>query len=202
MAGIKERFEKWKESRNTWQKAGDIFFWVLLILLIIPGPRKTIATAVNRVAMHLKGPGMIPEGKQQLLEGNSWDWQLFDEDGNSIALSEFRGKPVMLNFWATWCPPCVAELPAIQKSWEKNGEEVAYLLVTSQKPGEVQTFMDKHGYSVPVHFARTAGPPELEHHALPTTFVISPEGRIVIRKKGALNWNSRSMDRIFRDMLR
>ncbi len=54
MTTLKERLTKWKDSRTTAQKVGDLFFWVLLILLIIPGPRKVISTSINRVALNIK----------------------------------------------------------------------------------------------------------------------------------------------------
>jgi len=202
MPDIKERFQNWKESRSTGQKAGDIFFWVLLLLLIIPGPRKAIATTVNRVAMHMKGPGLVPEDRQVTLADSSWEWQLATEQGVRLSLSEFRGKPVLLNFWATWCPPCVAELPSIEKSWEKHGDEVAFLLVTNQEPTVVKAFMEKHDYSFPVHYSTASAPPELAHSSIPTTYLLSPEGKIIIQKKGALNWNSRAIDKVYKDLLR
>ena len=54
MATLKERFTKWKENRSVWQKAGDILFWILIILLLIPGPRKAILTSLNRVCLARK----------------------------------------------------------------------------------------------------------------------------------------------------
>ncbi len=202
MTSIKECFQQWKESRNTRQKAGDIFFWIFLLLMIIPGPRKAIATGVNKVALHMKGPGLVPESKQVSLADASWNWTLQKENGPTLALATFKGKPLMINFWATWCPPCVAELPSIQKSWEKHGDEVTFLLVTNQDPSVVQAFMDKHGYSFPVHYSVNSAPPELEHNSIPTTFMLSPEGKIVIQKKGALNWNSKAIDRVYKDLLK
>jgi len=202
MPTIKERLKKWKESRSTGQKAGDIFFWLLLILLIIPGPRKVISTTVNRVALNLKSPAMIAEDKQPALSDSDFNWMLQNDQGEQVRLAQYRDKPVFLNFWATWCPPCVAELPEIQKAWEKHGESVVFLLVTNQEPAVVEAFMQKHGYTIPVHYAGMAAPPVFEHHSIPTTYIISPDEKIVVKKKGAVNWDSRGTDRIFKTLLR
>ncbi len=202
MATIKERITKWKESRNTWQKAGDIFFWVLLILLIIPGPRRVISTSINRLALNIKTPGMIPEDKQASLSESDYQWPIQNEEGEVLTLSQLADRPVFLNFWATWCPPCVAELPEIQKAWEKHGASVAFLLVTNQEPAVVEAFMKKHGYTVPVHYASAAAPRVFDHRSIPTTYILSRDGKIVVHKKGAVNWDSKGTDRIFEQLLR
>ena len=202
MATIKERFTKWKESRSTGQKIGDIFFWVLLILLIIPGPRRVISTSINRIALNIKSPAMIDKGKQISLTESDYKWGLHKDDGAPVDLSQYRDKPVFLNFWATWCPPCVAELPEIQKAWEKHGSSVEFLLVTNQEPAVVKAFMEKHGYTLPVHYTGSAAPRVFEHSSIPTTYILSPEGKIVVKKKGAVNWDSKGTDRIFEYLIR
>jgi thiol-disulfide isomerase/thioredoxin len=202
MATLKERLIKWKETRTIWQKAGDIIFWILLVLLILPGPRKTIATTVNRVVLHIKTPGMIAEDKQVLLTGNDYNWVLKDANGEPLYFEDFKDRVIFLNFWATWCPPCVAELPEIRKAYEKHGGSVMFLLVTGQEPDVVNAFMEKHGYDLPVVYPVTPSPRVFEHTSIPTTYIISPEGRIVVKKKGAVNWDSRGTDRIFGQLLR
>lgn len=202
MTTIKDRLTKWKESRTTIQKIGDIFFWVLLILLIIPGPRKVISTSINRVALNIKSPTMIPEGKQVSLGESDYNWVLISNKGERVDFSQFKGSPVFLNFWATWCPPCVAELPEIQKAWEKHGNSVEFLLVTNQEPAVVEAFMDKHGYTVPVHYTGSQEPSVFTHSSIPTTYILSPDGKIVVNKKGAINWDSKGTDRIFESLLR
>lgn len=193
MATVKERFLKWKESRNRWQKAGDVAFWILLVILIIPGPRKAISITVNRVALNIKSPGMMAADKQVQLSETDYNW---------TPLASLKDRVVFLNFWATWCPPCVAELPEIQKAYEKHGESVAFLLVTSQEPSVVEAFMEKHGYDLPVVYTEYAAPKVFTHRAIPTTYIISPEGKIVVKKSGAVNWDSKSTDRIFKQLLR
>lgn len=202
MPTLKERFSKWKESRTGIQKFGDIFFWLLLILLIIPGPRKVISTGINRVALQIKSPAKIPEAKQISLGESDYNWTLLNSDGAMVKLSDYRDKPVFLNFWATWCPPCVAELPEIQRAWEKHGNSVEFLLVTNQEAAVVEAFMEKHGYSVPVHYAAAAAPGVFNHNSIPTTYILSPEGKIVVNKKGAINWDSKGTDRIFESLIR
>jgi thiol-disulfide isomerase/thioredoxin len=202
MATLKERFNQWNQTRSLWQKAGDVIFWLLLVMLIIPGPRKAISTAVNRVALLIKSPGMIAPDRQVELDNDDLAWRIRTGSGAIISLQDLEGKPVFLNFWASWCPPCVAELPEIARAYEKHGEEVAFLLVTDQEPGVVEAFMEKHGYEFPVAYVLSALPGPLDHGSIPTTFIISPEGKIVVQKTGAANWDSGSTDRIFEQLLR
>ena len=202
MATLKERLDKWKETRSFWKKAGDVTFWILLVLLIIPGPRKAIVTTVNRVVLQVKSPGIMSEAKQVHLSDTDFNWALHDRDGKPVSMQSLQGEVVFLNFWATWCPPCVAELPEIQRAWEKHGESVAFLLVTTQEPSVVEAFMEKHGYDLPVVYTRTPPPAVFEHRSIPTTYIISKEGKIVVKKSGAINWDSRGTDRVFKQLVR
>jgi len=79
---------------------------------------------------------------------------------------------------------------------------VAFLLVTNQEPAVVETFMNKHGYTVPVHYTSAATPRIFDHSSIPTTYILSPDGKIVVKKKGAVNWDSKGTDRIFEDLIR
>jgi thiol-disulfide isomerase/thioredoxin len=202
MATLKERFLKWKETRSVLQKAGDVAFWLLLILLIIPGPRKVISTAINRVVLQIKTPGLMAEEKQTVLAAGDYNWILQDGSGEPFYLQNHRNKVIFLNFWATWCPPCVAELPEIQRAYEKHGEKVEFMLVTNQEPEVVEPFLQKHSYKLPVLYARTPAPQVFEHGSIPTTYIISGEGKIAVKKSGAVNWDSRGTDRIFDKLVR
>jgi len=203
MAGIGQRLRKWNETRSFWQKAGDILFWMLLVLLIIPGPRKVISTAVNRVILHVKNPGMFNPEKQIRLEDRDYAWMLRDLQDEPVSMKAFRGEVIFLNHWATWCPPCVAELPEIRRAYEKHGNRVQFLLVTGEEPSVVRLFLKKRGYEgLPVYFTSSPPPSSLQAGAIPTTFIISGDGRIVTRKTGAVNWDSRATSRIFDHLVR
>ena len=175
---------------------------MLLILLIIPGPRKGISTSVNRVFLNLKNPAMEKEINQLELGERDYLWSLTRGNGETLSFSDLKGEVVFLNFWATWCPPCVAELPEIQRAYEKHGEDVAFVLVTDQEAGVVDAFMEKHGYQLPVYYLNSGLPEVFNHRSIPTTYILSKEGRIVSRKTGAVNWDSKATDQMFERLIR
>jgi thiol-disulfide isomerase/thioredoxin len=193
---------KWKENRSPWQKVTDILFWLLLVLLIIPGPRKVIATGVNKVFLQVKTPGVITEENQEIISDLDFGWVLAWDQNVPFYFSNARDEVIFLNFWATWCSPCVAELPEIQKLYNKYGDKVVFMLVTNESPEVVKAFMEKHDYLMPVFYMGTQPPEVLAHSSLPTTFVISRDGRIVTRKKGAAKWNSKATEKIFEELLK
>jgi thiol-disulfide isomerase/thioredoxin len=202
MATIKERFTKWKENRSIWQKTGDILFWILIIMLLIPAPRKAILTTVNRAVLNVKSPRMMSEEKQQKLSDLDYSWLLAWDHNEPFYFSNIRDEVVFLNFWATWCPPCVAELPEIQSLYAKWGEKVLFMLVTNETPEVVKAFMEKNGYQMPVFYMAQQPPEVLSFTGFPTTFIIGRDGRVVTRKTGAANWDSRATEKIFEELLR
>jgi thiol-disulfide isomerase/thioredoxin len=144
---------------------------------------------------------MRSEDKQVEVTDLGYQWVLGTSNSEPCFLGDLRGQVIFLNFWATWCPPCVAELPEIEKAYKKYGNQVAFLLVTNEKPGTVEAFMEKHGYDLPVFYPGTKIPEVFESGSIPTTFIISREGKIVTRKTGAANWDSRATDRLFDALL-
>lgn len=129
------------------------------------------------------------------------DLTLVDQFGNSHTLSDYKGKVVLLNFWATWCPPCRKEMPDIQSIYEEYGENSKDLIIlsvanpkTKDNPNnsddtieEVTKFMKDNGYSYPA-LMDTTGDVLLQYYitAFPTTFMIDRDGRIIGYASGAL----------------
>ena len=96
----------------------------------------------------------------------------------------------------------MAELPEIQKAYGSYGDEVAFLLVTNEDPARVRAFFEKHGYELPVYYLAGHPPEAFQYRSIPTTFIISRDGRIVLRKNGAANWDSRAASRMFEELIR
>ena len=134
------------------------------------------------------------------------DFQLDNLDGQSISLSDFRGKPVLVNFWASWCPPCRSEMPFIQdtftdKKWADKGLVVLAIDI-GESPSTVSEFVNKYGLTFPVLLDITQDV-SLEYYvrAIPTTFLIDRDGIIQEVKIGAFSGKleiERSLGKIIR----
>ncbi len=121
------------------------------------------------------------------------DFTVYDVDGNEVSLSDFIGKPTVVNFWASWCGPCQMEMPDFDEMYQKLGEEVNFFMVNmtdgSRETVEAATkFIEDAGYSFPIYFdtdldaAMTYGV-----NSLPSTYFIDAEGHAVARGQGAID---------------
>ena len=135
------------------------------------------------------------------MEPSDYQWNISDETGVRIDPSTFQDEVVFLNFWATWCPPCIAELPEIQKIYDAYGDRVKFVLITSQSPGEVKPFLSDRGYSLPIYYGGQKLPEKLQVRSIPTTYIISKDGAIASKKIGATDWDSRATRKIFDQLL-
>ncbi|MCF7984274.1 MAG: TlpA family protein disulfide reductase [Thiohalocapsa sp.] len=120
------------------------------------------------------------------------DFDLEGPDGIRYSLADMRGKPVIVNFWATWCPPCRAEMPSMQRAWEQVADE-GILLVAVNVGEDAQTIND-FLTQVPVDFplpmdVSSEAAPRWPMRGLPTTFVVDPDGHIVYRAQGEREWD-------------
>ncbi len=130
-----------------------------------------------------------------------YQWNLQEFGGGEVNFTDAEGKVVILNFWATWCPPCVAEMPSFQQLYNQYGDRVIFYFVTTEKPAKIADFMEKNEYSLPVYFENSPAPLQLHSKVLPTTFVISKTGRIIIEEEGTADWNSPKMHRLLNTLL-
>ena len=123
-------------------------------------------------------------------------------DAERIDFSQSKGKIVLINYWATWCPPCVAEMPDLQELYTTYSDQVDFYFISSEEKEKLENFLTKKNYSLPVYIQTEKSPDLLETTSLPTTFLISKAGEIIMRKTGAANWNSDSVHEIIDKLLK
>jgi thiol-disulfide isomerase/thioredoxin len=120
------------------------------------------------------------------------DFTVYDAQGNEIKLSDFYGKPIIINFWATWCPYCVEEMPVFEEAYRKYGDDIHFLMIDdvdgqreTQAKGE--RFIQEKGFTFPVYYD-TEGFAGYTYqvYSLPTSVFIDSEGYIVIYYPGQL----------------
>ncbi len=120
------------------------------------------------------------------------DFTVYDEAGNEVRLSDYLGKPVVVNFWASWCGPCRMEMPEFQEKHLELGGEVQFLMINMTGGREtVETardFIAGQGYTFPVLYD-TEGDAAVTYgaYALPTTYFIDAEGYAIAQARGAIN---------------
>lgn len=116
-------------------------------------------------------------------------WTLRRLDGTTFTLGELRGRPVFVNFWATWCAPCVAELASIEAlAAELDDTEVAFVLVSAEDAGVVREFSHRYAPGFPLVLEETLAPEGFGSLVLPTTAILDESGRMVLLYRGAEDW--------------
>jgi peroxiredoxin len=121
------------------------------------------------------------------------DFTLADTEGKEHTLSDYQGKVVIINFWATWCAPCRKEMPSMQRAWEKLRDKNVAMLAINW--GDDEKAVAKFFENIPVDFPILLGGTQEMTRAwsvmgLPTTFVVNPEGLKVYRVVGDIEWDT------------
>lgn len=199
---MQEKFKNYWNSRTTWSKISDLIFIALLITLFIPSGRMAVGGAINRVKAMALNPSMQADSVQ--LNPEDLNWQLYDMNGKTLNLTNFEGKVIFLNLWATWCPPCVGEMPEIQELYNKfkDHPDIAFVAVSNERNSTVSDFIKKRGFSFPVYTTKHNAPSAFASRSIPTTFVISKSGKIKVKETGAYNWGGKKMVRIIDKLLK
>lgn len=168
----------------------NLVFVIIIALMIIPQTRKPIQTFIQK-GIAMISPSVVKEDKRK--DVDSFEWLLTDINDVEINFNKSKGKVVLINFWATWCPPCIAEMPSLHKLYEDYQDKIDFYFVSSENKEIVKEFLKKKNYKFNVHTPQTQYPKSFDVSSIPRTFLIDKIGNIVIDKTGAANWNSKTV---------
>ena len=165
-----------------------LFFGLLLLMLFHPNAKAWMLQQLMAVGLfkaEIKNDMPVVNRAS-----NSISFSYRDDNGNEFSSDNFKGKVVFINFWATWCPPCIAEMPSVNSLYSKmkDNPNVVFILADADQNLKKSTnFMKKNNYDLPVYMPTGPVPGMLFTGSLPTTVIINKKGEIVYSHPGMAN---------------
>ena len=174
---------------------GNIGYGMLMVLVVIVMMNSSVKSALlsGMMKVGLFRPDVVSnEGTSDKLFFPA-EATFLTSQGNAVSTAQLKGKVLFINFWATWCPPCIAEMPSIdklQKQFKGNPAIVFMAVVADRDLQKSEKFMKDKGYSLPVYALNSPLPAEILSGSIPTTVIVNKEGEVVFRNEGAANYNT------------
>lgn len=183
------------KKEKSWNRS--IIEWGLLILiagtLYLTGYHTQVIGTAQRglLATGLIKPTFTVDEEQMRDAGT--EFYFADNNSKTTSIANHRGKVVFLNIWASWCPPCIAEMPSIESLYAdfKNDDQVEFLLVSVDEDfGNAQEFVESRNLDLPIYHYRGKDRDVFNSDVVPTTYVITPSGKIAMEKQGMAAYDS------------
>lgn len=184
------------------EKTYKILKMVLLALVfaaVLLGAKRLYDTLGAQVQMDTLGTQATQSAEESGTEPakqTAPDFTVYDMDGNPHKLSDFRGKPVILNFWATWCGYCEAEMPDFEEKYQQYGDQIHFLMVdvtdgAQETVEKASAFIAERGFTFPVYYdTELQAASAYNTSGLPTTYFLDAEGYFVAWQQGMLSAES------------
>lgn len=189
------------------QSKKTLIIFTVIFILILAGA-STLYNSLSKV-VEPQGGGLSAQNYNEIVENNEQtneiedeketeqvdapDFTVVDSEGNEVHLSDFIGKPVILNFWASWCGPCKMEMPDFNEIYNEKGEEIHFLMVnltdgSRETIDTAKSFIEEQGYTFPVYYD-TSSDAAMKYgvNSIPSTYFIDAEGHAIAQAKGAID---------------
>jgi thiol-disulfide isomerase/thioredoxin len=196
------KISAWKRSLFEW---GIIF--AIGAILYATGWHTEVLGTVQR-AMLWTGlfnadTSKITTTEGPMLSDKDYDFAMATSDSEVISLNDFRGDVVFVNVWASWCPPCVAEMPTIETLYENvSGEDnIRFILLSlDEKQQKAVDFMERKDLPMPYYFPTSGLPSAFRSEYLPTTYILSKKGQVIYKKEGIADYSSANFAQWMREL--
>lgn len=184
--------QKWKRSFIEW---GVIF--AIGAILYATGWHTEVLGTMQRTMLWTglfnADTSEIANTDGAMLTDDDYRFAMESSDGETVTLSEFRGDVVFVNVWASWCPPCVAEMPTIETLYENvsSKDNIRFILLSlDEERQKAVDFMEGEDFNLPYYFPASGLPGEFRSEYLPTTYIVSKEGQVIYKKEGIADYSS------------
>ncbi|MBV8251282.1 MAG: TlpA family protein disulfide reductase [Chitinophaga sp.] len=176
--------------KKKWFTRSNIFNAIFLLILVVVIINPTAKSYVIRGLMKI---GLFQPSVPTTAGEHMPDASFSDESGQMMSITGMQGKVILLNFWATWCPPCRAEMPSLDALYQdfKGNNQLVFVAVDADSDlVKARRFLEEHNYTLPVYAATTAIARDVYNGTLPTTIVIDKKGNIRARYTGAKDYTN------------
>ncbi|QNT13476.1 TlpA family protein disulfide reductase [Empedobacter stercoris] len=166
-----------------------------LVLLFVPEAKAMMQKGLMKLGLFDPKLEKVEKSSQPETEAN-YIFEMVDVDGKAVNMEDLKGKVVFMNFWATWCPPCIAEMPSIQTLYDKVKDDKDIVILTVEVEGKrdkVAKFMERKKLSLPVVYPNSSIPTEFFNGSLPTTIILDKKGNIAHTTMGMADYSGQDI---------
>lgn len=187
--------------------ASNIIFIVLMVLVVVTwiNPAAKVELIRGLMAVGAFKPDPDDYARNHKVVESLPDYNYRDTSGNIIALSGLKNKVVFANYWATWCPPCLAEMPSMNKLYMrfKNNPNIVFIMVDTDNdlPRSI-AYMKANHYSLPLYTAVDKFPDALLDGTIPTTLIFGKDGKLKYKHTGAADYNSSNFEEFLEKLVK
>jgi thiol-disulfide isomerase/thioredoxin len=173
---------------------------IFCVVFFVPAVRSSIQVTLFTLWSRLNT--LEVQSESVYLAAEDYNWRLLDSDGQIYTVADAKNQVIVINFWATWCPPCIAEMSSLNTLYQDYADRVLFLFITTDDMGLVNMFKSKKGYDFPVYNYHRSVPSIFKTSTIPRTMILGKDGQVVVDEHGALDWNSSAVRSLLNDLIR
>ncbi len=181
----------------------NIIFFGFILFLFTPYGLSTRAKLTQGV-IYLKGfiasPSAIEVSERISLNSTAVSFKAIS-NAQDVNLAALEGKVVFINHWATWCPPCRAEMPSLDGLYKDYADKIAFVFLTTDPKKAVDTYYAANNFNFPTYRISSALPQQINTTSIPATFIIDKEGNLFLKEFGPADWNSNKVREMLDELL-
>ncbi len=173
----------------------NILFFIFLFFLFTPYSLETRAKLTQGLT-YLKGFITSPEvnkiNNRKTLDNYNTVLSGIN-NANNTNLNDLKGNVVLINHWATWCPPCRAEMPSLNKLYKDYSEKVTFLFLTTDTKQVVEKYYKENDFDFPTYNLNSQLPEQINTRSIPATFILDKNGNVALEEFGPADWNNKKV---------